>query len=556
MAVDVLDVVLRMSGVGHLLTGFRQVSGAASEASNKQVEFHRSGVAAFAGLGATSVLIGSGLRNATRAAGEFEGKVMAFSRLFGGENFAKEMLDDLRKFSGESNFTFGGSVQFAQRLRAMGFEARDLIPIMGTLGDAVAATGGGHDELDRVILAFGQIRTRGKLAQQEINQLSQANIPAMEILAENLHLTDEQLKDIGRHGIDSATAINALLAGLSSRYGGQMEVFLKSMPGQLHQLRNQWEMLRLEIGKPLVPGTKGLVQGLGLVTKGAAAVPGIGAGIGGLGMAAAGVTGAMSINAMARMAGMTMKFMGEATGSGVSPLAGGLAQGGIAAGISSMLGKNPQQTAEISQYNAGVRQLYKEDLEAWKRDVAQNRVARRQALSKGLAPPLIPVRPAEPTYQPLPGINRGALMRGAGLGLLAAGAAIGGGMLLSHAETQKDQGTRYWEAFLGGALTGGTTGAMMGMAFGGTGGAIGAGLVGALLGGWSSAQGIGEFSSAANSKQEKYSQEQLDKLDKIHQAIVAGTEGQIMQSQILAGGEDVRRPFPQSDFARAVGEGF
>jgi tape measure domain-containing protein len=614
VAVDVLDTILRLSGVGSYLTGFRQVSAGVSSATDKQVQFHQTGVAAFAGMGAAAVTIASGLRTATREAGAFEAKVTAFSRLFGSREMGEEMLQELREFSGKSNFSFGGAVQFAQRLRAMGFEARDLTTIMGTLGDAVAATGGSHDELDRVVLAFGQIRTRGKLAQQEINQLSQANIPAMEILQQRLGLTDEELKDIGRHGISSAAAIEALLGGLQQMYGGQMKAFLESAPGRIHQMKNQWEMFRLEVGKPLVPATKGIAGGAGVALGFGASHPMIGAGVSGLGVMAAGAAGAMSLNAFARMSGMAVSAMQKSAGMEVSPTAGALTRTGLGGALGSLLSSNPAEFAKVSEENAKRRQAWmnsiaeqkfldKAAVEYWRKDTAQiraeNSVLKKsyqetlrefnkdrrdyekrvsRARSTGELAPRMPARllrePVEPVYRPLPdrptatpppafpgmakypGLNRGAIARGAGLGLLGLGGAIGGGMLLSHAETQKDSGTRFWEAFAGGALTGGSTGAMMGLSFGGAGGALGGGIVGALLGGLASAYGIGEYQSGGQSKMEQLSEEQIKRMEAIHDAIVAGSEGGQMSSRILSGGDEIRRPFPESDFAKAMGESF
>jgi len=42
-------------------------------------------------------------------------------------------------------------------------------------------------------VALGQMKTKGKLVQQEINQIADAGIPIFDILSEKLHLTQEQL---------------------------------------------------------------------------------------------------------------------------------------------------------------------------------------------------------------------------------------------------------------------------------------------------------------------------------------------------------------------------
>ena len=69
---------------------------------------------------------------------------------------------------------------------AMGWNAEDIIKDMETIGDAAAATGKGDEGLGRIILALSQIKSKGKLSTEELNQLAEAGISAKRYLAEGL----------------------------------------------------------------------------------------------------------------------------------------------------------------------------------------------------------------------------------------------------------------------------------------------------------------------------------------------------------------------------------
>jgi tape measure domain-containing protein len=57
---------------------------------------------------------------------------------------------------------------------------------MNALGNAVAGVGGSQETLNGVIVALGQMQTKGKLVQQEVNQIAERGIPIFEILRQKL----------------------------------------------------------------------------------------------------------------------------------------------------------------------------------------------------------------------------------------------------------------------------------------------------------------------------------------------------------------------------------
>lgn len=132
------------------------------------------------------------------------------------EGFIKVMQD----FAATTPFSTEQSLDLSRKLMAMGFQAENIRSIMQILVDSAAASGGTADELNRIVIALGQINTQGFLAGQELRQLANANIPIYKILQEELGLTADQMKEIGKLKIPADIGVAAILKGLRNRYAG------------------------------------------------------------------------------------------------------------------------------------------------------------------------------------------------------------------------------------------------------------------------------------------------------------------------------------------------
>lgn len=66
---------------------------------------------------------------------------IAFTKLTGSQELAGKLFKDIQFFASKTPFDQLGLVDGAKRLLAYGFQAKQVIPIMNSLGNAVAATG-------------------------------------------------------------------------------------------------------------------------------------------------------------------------------------------------------------------------------------------------------------------------------------------------------------------------------------------------------------------------------------------------------------------------------
>lgn len=201
------------------------------------------------GIGAAgTAAVGMGLKfNAGMEQSE-----VAFTNLLGSSEKAEKMLDRLYDISAKTPFEFPQLTKSTQRLLGFGMAAKDVIPTMTSIGDAVAGAGGGAQEIERVSTAFGQIQAKGKVSSEELLQLAESGVPAFKILGDQIGLTGEELsKKLKDGAIDAETGLSALVKGMNKRYGGMAAAQSKTFSGMLSTLKDTAAQVLGKVTMPL-----------------------------------------------------------------------------------------------------------------------------------------------------------------------------------------------------------------------------------------------------------------------------------------------------------------
>lgn len=243
------------SALSSLGTGFGQLQNTAS--------------AAMTAMGLTATAMGGAVAaagfqfNAMREQSE-----IAFTTMLGSGQAAQGMLDELQAFAAKTPFEFPDLVRASQRLMAMGFTAQEIIPTMTAVGDAVAALGGGQVEIDRVTTALGQMNAKGKTSAEEMMQLTEAGIPAWQMLADKIGVTvPEAMKMVTKGAVDARTTIGAVVAGINEQYGGMMEKQATTFNGLISNLKDNFTQLSGTVMKPFFDMVKTGLQQLVTITS-------------------------------------------------------------------------------------------------------------------------------------------------------------------------------------------------------------------------------------------------------------------------------------------------
>ena len=195
-----------------------------------------------AGL-AAKTLIG----NPINLADSYSSAKIGFSTLLGAEG-GQKMMDDLDVFAKKTPFKTSGVIANAQKMMAMGWDVDTLLEDMEVIGNAAAATGKMDQGLESIVRALSQIKTKGRLSTEELNQLAEAGISAKAMLAEQMGYGtgDEGIakmtEDLEDGAIASNEAIAALLAGMK-KYDGMMDSMAnETVEGLWSQIQDTFEI--------------------------------------------------------------------------------------------------------------------------------------------------------------------------------------------------------------------------------------------------------------------------------------------------------------------------
>ncbi|WP_394360737.1 tape measure protein [Amycolatopsis sp. SB7-3] len=275
-------------------------AGFGSMATLSESALSRTGTAIGRGLtapirGATTILAGYGLTAGTvmtgagvaavgmgiRFAASQEQAEMAFTTMLGSAQKAQSFVAQLQDFAARTPFDLPSVTTGAQRLMAFGFAAKDVLPTLTAIGDAVAGMGGSAEQIQQVVLAIGQMSAKGKVQGDELLQLTEAGIPALRILANAYGTTTAAMQDMISKGlVDSAEAIPKLMSGIEQGTrgaAGETQAFAGMMANQATTLVGIWsnftDNVNKALGQLVTPALPAIKSGLAVLSDGLGALP-------------------------------------------------------------------------------------------------------------------------------------------------------------------------------------------------------------------------------------------------------------------------------------------
>lgn len=193
-----------------------------------------------------------------------------FETLLGKGKATQDMMKQLQDFAAATPFEFPELATDAQHMLAFGFSAKEVIPTLTNIGDAMSAMGKGSADIDRVVAVFGQMKAAGKANAGDMMQLADQGIPAWKFLAEAMHKTIPEVQDLSSKGlIPAKVAIDALTGGMHKMFGGGMAAQANTFNGLMSTLQdNAGAALRAFTGPLFETAKAGLLQ-LGNTVSGA-----------------------------------------------------------------------------------------------------------------------------------------------------------------------------------------------------------------------------------------------------------------------------------------------
>lgn len=196
---------------------------------------------------------------------QFEQFQTSFEVLLGSAERARAMLQDLSRFAATTPFELPGLIKASQQLLAFGVAGDDVLPMLRSIGDAAAASPDGMEQaVGRITRAIGQMLAKGKITAEEMMQLTEAGVPAWQLLADQMGKSvADVMAEAQRGTLVADQAITTLLAGMDKKYGGMMAKQSQTFGGLWSTMKDNAAAALREIGGPLFDALKNSMAGLG-----------------------------------------------------------------------------------------------------------------------------------------------------------------------------------------------------------------------------------------------------------------------------------------------------
>ncbi len=175
-----------------------------------------------------------------------------FTTLTGSAEEADRIISQLQADAQKSPFDSASLIQANQYLISAGVSADTARTDILNLGNAIAATGGGSAELERMAQNMQQIKNVGKATSQDIKQFANAGINIYGLLAEATGKTVEEVKEMDVT-YEELTNAFALASQEGGKFYGAMEAQGQTLNGSLSATKESIQMLLGEITEAAMP---------------------------------------------------------------------------------------------------------------------------------------------------------------------------------------------------------------------------------------------------------------------------------------------------------------
>ena len=175
--------------------------------------------------------------------GELEYQRVALSHLIQDEEYGARLFEQIKKAAIESPFRIKELVTYTKSLAAYNIAQQDLFDTMMRLSDISAGLG---VSMDRLVLAYGQVRAASVLRGQELRQFTEAGIPLVDLLAEKFtELNGKVVKSAEVFDLISKRAVSfKMVSEIFEDMTDKGGMFYKMQEQQAATLKGRWEKLK------------------------------------------------------------------------------------------------------------------------------------------------------------------------------------------------------------------------------------------------------------------------------------------------------------------------
>lgn len=213
----------------------KSLAGAIAQGTVMANVFSKLGSAA---LSAAEGFISSGIEyNA-----QIEKYTTGFTNMLGSAEAAQQVMSQIQEDAAKTPFDVESLTKANQYLISAGENASYARDTVMALGDAVSATGGGNDELNRMAQNLQQIANTGKATAVDIKQFAYAGIDVYGILADYTGKSTEEVQNM-TISYDLLTQALQAASEEGGRYYNSMDTQSQTMNGRMSTLQDNVKQL-------------------------------------------------------------------------------------------------------------------------------------------------------------------------------------------------------------------------------------------------------------------------------------------------------------------------
>ena len=225
-------------GLGKATAGIKQVGNGLGSLS-RQLAGVGVGLAAYSGTMAGLALSFVG------PAAQMERFKVQLTSLEGSSAGAEKAMAWISDFATRTPLEMTDTIGAYAKLKAFGLD-----PTNGSLQalvDTMAATGGGVEQLDGLVMALGQSWTKGKLQSEEALQMLERGVPVWDLLAAKMGKSSEEVQELASAGKLGREEIMLLIQALGEKNAGASEGMSKAWDGMISNMMDHWSRFQLMV---------------------------------------------------------------------------------------------------------------------------------------------------------------------------------------------------------------------------------------------------------------------------------------------------------------------
>lgn len=207
--------------------------------------------------------VGAFVKELANVSGEFEKQRASLAAILQDTDASTKIFNQVKELAVVSPFNFKELTDYAKQLSAFSIPTNEIFDTMKRLADVSAGLG---VDMNRIILAYGQVRSASVLRGQELRQFTEAGIPLVDELAKKF----EKLEGVAVSAGDVFDKISNrqvpfemikdIFTDLTSEGGKfyqMQEVQSATLAGKISNLRDNYDMMLDSIGQ----ANSGLLHG-------------------------------------------------------------------------------------------------------------------------------------------------------------------------------------------------------------------------------------------------------------------------------------------------------